>query len=65
MRKGREVSLFVQTVEVYFVPDSEAGTDEDAIDVAKKRFHNGEDADLPGYGEARILDTDVQVFNGD
>lgn len=61
-RHQREVKLFVQTVETYIIPASQAGSDDEAIEAAKRRFENGEPADLPNYGEARIVDTDVEAL---
>jgi hypothetical protein len=37
----------------------EADSENAALDAAKERFGNGENADVP-YGDARIVDTDIE-----
>ena len=51
-----EVKIFVQTTEIFIV---KADSEDAATDAAKERFRNGETADIP-YGDARIVDTDVE-----
>jgi len=56
-----EVKLFVQTTEIYFV---EADSEDAALDAAKERFHNAEEADVP-HEDARVVDTEVEELEAE